>query len=95
MKKTDLSELTFCIPVRIDSEYRLRNLLAVLRFYAAHIHANYILLEADSEQRIAGLPRITTLQYVYVHDENPIFHRTRYINRMLSMVRTRVAPYQH
>ena len=27
MKKTDLKELTFCIPVRIDSEYRLRNLL--------------------------------------------------------------------
>ena len=25
-KKIDLSELTFCIPVRIDSEYRLRNL---------------------------------------------------------------------
>ncbi len=90
-KKIDLSELTFCIPVRIDSEYRLRNLLAVLRFYAAHIHANYILLEADSEQRIAVLPRIATLQYVYIHDENPIFHRTRYINRMLSMVRTRVA----
>ena len=90
-KKIDLSELTFCIPVRIDSEYRLRNLLAVLRFYAARIHANYILLEADSKRRIRELPRIASLQYLFVHDETPIFHRTHYINRMLSLVRTKVA----
>lgn len=91
-KIIDLRELTFCIPIRIDSEFRLRNLLAVLRFYTSHIRANYILLEADSKQHIySDSFQIDGLQYVYIHDENPIFHRTHYINYMLSMVKTRVA----
>ena len=66
MKKTDLKELTFCIPVRIDSEYRLRNLLAVLRFYATHIHANYILLEADEHLQFVLLTGVTKFSQVSV-----------------------------
>lgn len=90
-RKKNMAELTFCIPVRIDSEYRMRNLLAVLAFYSRYVDARYILLEADKEQRILNLPPIPGLRYQYIYDENPIFHRTYYINRMLSEVITKVA----
>lgn len=90
-KKQNMTALTFCIPVRIDSKYRMRNLLAVLAFYSRYVDARYILPEADKERRIWNLPHIPGLRYQYIHDENPIFHRTHYINRMLSEVTTKVA----
>ena len=88
-----LPELTFCIPVRIDSPYRLRNLTAVLTFYTRRVEANYILLEADTAQRIPHevLNRFPSLRYEFVKDESLLFHRTRYINRMLAGVPGRAA----
>lgn len=82
-RKIDLSQLTFCIPVRIDSDYRLRNLLTMLSFYSRHIRANYIILEADAKQRIKDLPPVKGLCYKFISDTARIFHRTRYINQML------------
>lgn len=86
-----LPELTFCIPVRIDSAYRLRNLYAILSYLSCHVRAKFSLLEADSEQRITDLPAIDGLKYRFIKDENIIFHRTRYINRMLAETTTRMA----
>lgn len=86
--KVNMQNFTFCIPVRIDSKYRLRNLLAILEFYSYYLHANYIILEADNQQRVKELPHIPGLVYEFVYDENPVFHRTHYINRMLSKVST-------
>lgn len=87
-----MKELTFCIPVRIDSEYRFRNLLTLLRFYSQQLYmAKYILLEADTEQRIKELPDVRGLRYIFVKDDNPIFHRTRYINYMLRETDTKIA----
>lgn len=89
--KKDLQHLTFCIPVRIDSTYRMRNLLTLLKFYSRQISTNYIILEADKEQHLKDLPQIPGLTYEFIYDENPVFHRTRYINRMLSMTATPLA----
>lgn len=90
-RKNNMLDLTFCIPIRIDSEYRMRNLLAVLEFYSHYINANYILIEADKEQRIHHLPNIPNLRYHYIYDENIFFHRTHYINKMLSETSTKIA----
>lgn len=87
-----MKELTFCIPVRINSDYRLRNLLTMLKFYSQQVgKAKYILLEADTEQRIKELPDIRALRHIFVKDTNPIFHRTHYINQMLRETDTLVA----
>lgn len=86
-----MENLTFCIPVRIDSSYRERNLLAVLKFYARYIHCNYIIIEADKEQHLKDLPLIEGMAYRYIYDENPTFHRTYYINMMLTQVTTEMA----
>nr|WP_302828862.1 galactosyltransferase-related protein [uncultured Bacteroides sp.] len=89
--KKDLRHLTFCIPIRVDSTYRMHNLLSLLKFYSRHIATNYIILEADKRQHLTKLPRIPGLVYEFVYDENSIFHRTHYINRMFSMASTPLA----
>lgn len=86
----DMSFLTFCIPVRIDSTYRLQNLTSILSFYSRHIRTNYLILEADNKRHIKSLPPIEGLHYMFVSDTNPIFHRTHYINQML---RTATTPF--
>lgn len=68
-----MQNLTFCIPVRIDSEYRLRNLLTILKFYSHHLSSNYIVLEADNQQHVKELPHIPGLVYEFIYDENPVF----------------------
>ena len=91
IRKKEMQNLTFCIPVRIDSEYRLRNLLTILKFYSHHLSSNYIVLEADNQQHVKELPHIPGLVYEFIYDENPVFHRTHYINHMLSKVSTETA----
>ena len=90
-KKIEMNQLTFCIPIRVDSNYRLQNLITLLAFYSHHIRAHYIVLEADCIQRIKSLPRIDGLHYKFVVDTNPIFHRTYYINQMLKETTTSIA----
>lgn len=89
--KQDLTGMTFCIPVRIDSTYRLQNLLSVLHFYTRHLRTHFLVLEADNARRIKGLPQKEEVQHIFVEDHNPYFHRTRYINQMLRMAKTPVA----
>ena len=90
-KKINLENLTFCIPVRIDSSHRERNLLTILKFYAQNIRCNYIVMEADKEQHLKELPSIEGLVYHFIYDENPTFHRTYYINKMLAQTTTEIA----
>lgn len=90
-KKINLENLTFCIPVRIDSSHRERNLLTILKFYAQNVRCNYIVMEADKEQHLKELPSIEGLVYHFIYDENPTFHRTYYINKMLAQTTTEIA----
>lgn len=92
MKKIDkLQDLTFCIPIRIDSHYRYRNLKTLIRFYSKSTNAKFIVLEADSQKHLTEISSSENLSYKFVLDYNPIFHRTHYINQMLSQVKTRIA----
>lgn len=84
-------DLTFVIPVRIDSIFRLRNLKSVVEFYSRHLASNFIILEADTKSRIpVGTFTDHNVQFLFEGDENPIFHRTKYINRLLKKT---VTPY--
>ena len=92
MKKVDTSAMTICFPVRIDSDFRLRNLEAALRYYSRVTTSRIIVLEADDSpkaDKVAG--RFAAETYRFVADGKPIFHRTHYINEMLRMADTRLA----
>lgn len=85
---------TICIPIRIDSAERLKNLKSVVSFYMCIPSARFIILEA------APLPMLPNnfvnecknrITYTFIKDSNPVFHRTKYINQMLRQVTTSTA----
>lgn len=88
ISKVDLSDITFCIPVRIESTYRMQNLYTLLKYLTKFVRTNFIVLEADQEPKLKDNVNIDKSIYVYVKDEDAIFHRTKYINQMLHMVET-------
>ena len=87
----ELEYITFIIPLRVDSEERRTNLDAVLNYFCKYKEVKIMVLEADTELRYQ--PRIEHPGFTcqFVEDHNPIFYRTRYLNRMLREVRTPVA----
>lgn len=84
------SELTIVIPVRIDSKERKENLDVVLFSLLNTTNAFIIILEADTEQRYYCNEINNRLNYLFVQDNNPIFHRTHYLNNLLNLSKTNI-----
>ena len=83
-------DLTILIPIRIDSDERLRNLRYVVA-YLERLNCKTIVLEADSSQNIPVAElKNKYLEYRFVEDRNKCFHRTRYINQLLRMAHSKV-----
>ncbi len=84
------SELTVVIPVRIDSKERRENLDTVLDSLLNTTDAFIIIMEADMEQRYYRKEENHNLAYIFVEDNNPIFHRTRYLNKLMDLAKTNI-----
>lgn len=79
--------LTIGIPIRVDSKERKDNLSAVVKHLSA-LQCRIIVLEADARPNTDNIGCIDNVDYVYAEDTNTVFHRTRYINRLLQMSQT-------
>ena len=78
--KVDFSDVTFLIPVWIDSLGRLENLVCISSYLLKYFNTNITVLETDEQNNglIAKLlPPQVTVQFE--SDTNPIFYRTKYI----------------
>lgn len=87
--KENLRDVTFLIPIRLDSIIRIENLVATIRFLKSNFCTNIIVLEADTyNNNILEhiLPR--SVKYVFIKDNDPIFFRTHYLNIMTKMAKT-------
>lgn len=76
-------KVSFLIPLRIDSEERSQNLDVVLEKLCDIKEADIWILEADQKPRYQLKIISSRIHYLFVEDANPIFHRTRYLNRLL------------
>ena len=76
-------KVSFLIPLRIDSEERSQNLDAVLAQLCDIKEADIWILEADQKPRYQLKMKSSRIHYLFVEDLNPVFHRTRYLNRLL------------
>lgn len=87
--RIDLKDVTFVIPLRIDSFERLENVVAVSGYLIKCFETNVIICEADHKN--TGLlakmvnPEIKTF---FALDTKPSFHRTYYINELVRHVAT-------
>ena len=86
----DLLDMTFIVPVRIDSVVRLENLIMSVEFLVSHYQTHIHILEAArySNQLIRRLLPDPSVEYCFQQDKDPVFHRTRWLNQMLLKVKT-------
>ena len=96
----DLKSCTFIIPVRIESEDRMRNVITVLCYLLENFDTKVILKEVDTESVFEKevLPQIkdylgdaiNNLTHVFEKSDDPVFYRMKIINEMLHMADTPV-----
>lgn len=87
---SDIMNLVFVIPIRIDSFERMRNLRYVVN-YLEKLNCKIIILEADAEQKVSReCIDNKHLEYHFVKDQKKCFHRTHYINKLLKMAKSKV-----
>ena len=96
----DLKSCTFIIPVRIESEDRIRNIITVLCYLLDNFDAKVILKEVDQEPIFEEelLLQITeyvgdsikNLTHVFEQSNDPVFYRMQILNEMIDMADTSV-----
>ncbi|MBE0674324.1 MAG: hypothetical protein IH591_06650 [Bacteroidales bacterium] len=89
--KHDLSDLSFLIPVRIDSDERKSNLIAVITFLSDNFISHIHVLEADSEQKFDPNEIDAEFSYHFITDTDEIYYKTRYVNILLNLAKTKLA----
>lgn len=84
----DLSDVTFLIPVKIDSESRLENLYAVTAYLNKFFKTNIIVGEMDSESKIDidFLPECC--EHYFIENNEVLMHRTHLNNVLLDKAST-------
>ena len=87
--KTDITDVTFLIPLRVDSIDRIENLIAVVSFITEHFKTSIHILEASTHNN-GFLSKLipNNVKITFIEDFDTIFHRTHYINRLISFSET-------
>lgn len=100
--KHNLKDTTFIIPIRIESEDRLRNIITVCCYLLETFDTNIIVKEVDDSSVFMDVAYPQIKEYVGDYIDNLIhiferkdpndnvFYRMRYINEMISLSNTKV-----
>jgi len=97
--KIDLSEATFIVPIRIESQDRLRNVITTTAFLLENFDTNIIIKEVDSESVFErdALPILKdildmeiNINHIFEKSDEPLFHRQKVINEMVVESKTKV-----
>lgn len=82
--KYSFNDVTFMIPVRLDSIIRLENILAVV-YQIKRLHGQILVYESSTYnngilKRL--LPKSGDIRYRFIQDYDPVFFRTNILNQM-------------
>lgn len=88
--KYQCEDVTFFIPVRLDTVCRLENLLVIIELLHRYLKTHIFVLEADAYNN-GLLSRLLPkdVEYRFVEDPDPVFYRTHYINEAVRAINTR------
>lgn len=78
--KHNLSDITFLIPLRVDSIFRLENLLLTVGYLQDNFECHIKIIEADQYSNGLVSRMLSNVDYTFIKDLDPIFHRTKYQN---------------
>lgn len=87
--KTDLTDFTFLMPLRIDSEKRRENADTSISFILRHFDTTVIVVEGDESKKFYPDFQTGDLLYKFIDDKSVFFHKTKYINRLIESASTR------
>jgi len=85
--KIDLSDLTFIIPVKIDSRDRLENINLCIAYLTYNFNTNIIVFEEDHKQSLKHLEK-RDIKYIYRKPLFNFFYRTQILNIMTKIANT-------
>jgi len=90
VRKFDMKDVTFCIPVFIDSRDRKQNLDLVIRYITNYFDTNIIVGETNNDvpKLKSTYGKRSDVGYVYYHNEENFFHKNKILNMMYMRVRT-------
>lgn len=97
--KIDLSKSTFIIPIRLETDDRVRNVITSLCFLLSNFKTNIIVKEVDSssvflEQVLPQIEEfckdISDLNHIFEQSNSPEFHRQRILNDMTLQSTTKI-----
>ena len=83
-----LTDVTFVIPVRIDSPERSRNVDVLVDFIVRHFDSTVLIMEADSSQRYFIKHNNPRIRYFFTEDCRPVFQHTWCMNLLYPKVDT-------
>jgi hypothetical protein len=91
----NLKEATFIIPIGIESNDREINTFITLSYLCKHLNTNIIIYEFDEESKVELiLNKIdkgnTSINHIFKKKDQNLFHRTKFLNEMLVLVKTPV-----
>lgn len=86
--RADLTDVTFLVPLHIDSGERRENIETLIRYTFQHFTTKFIVLEADSVRKFYPETIPEGFRYEFVENTDNVFHRTKWINRLISMTET-------
>jgi hypothetical protein len=100
--KYDLKDSTFIIPLRIESDDRLRNIITVICYLLGNFNTKVIIKEVDEKSVFNefALPQIkefldgdiNNLQHIFEKSDSNdhVFYRMKYLNEMIDISNTKV-----
>jgi len=97
--KIDLTKATFIIPIRIESEDRLRNVITTTAFLLENFDTNIIIKEVDAESvfQNEALPILkeildvdVNVNHIFEKSDAPLFHRQKVLNEMIMEADTEI-----
>ena len=88
--------LTFLIPVKLESDDRVRNLTTVLSFLLTNFDSQVLVKESDTIPRfeslvLPNLKNINNLDYSFEKQHENFFHKTKILNDLIEKSTTQVA----
>lgn len=89
-KRINLKDVTFLIPVRIDSENRLENLYIVLQYLDKFFDTNIIIIESDNKAKVDKNILPASCVYKFIRDDNILLHRTKINNELIRKAQTKI-----
>ncbi|WP_029276678.1 galactosyltransferase-related protein [Pedobacter borealis] len=81
-------DTTLIIPIRIDSEDRLRNLETIIKYVNKYFKIKIIVLEADVTRKVPPNILAQNVRYIFIQDSDNLFHRQVYNNYMAKIADT-------